>query len=61
MRNLPDGSVEATFEGAPDAVARLVEWARHGPRLAIVDTIDVYDEEVEHLSGFDIRPTPWRA
>jgi acylphosphatase len=61
VRNLPDGSVEATFEGAPESVDRLVAWARHGPPTAFVDDVDVYDEEPENLAGFEIRPTPWRA
>ena len=59
VRNLPDGRVEAAFEGEPDAVARLVDWARQGPRTAIVDTVDLYDEQPERLAGFEIRPTPW--
>ena len=58
VRNLPDGRVEAAFEGTPDAVARLVEWAGRGPRAAIVKTVDVYDEEPENLAGFEIRPGP---
>ena len=32
VRNLPDGRVEAVFEGPPDDVRLLVDWARHGPR-----------------------------
>ena len=31
VRTLPDGSVEAAFEGPPDAVERLVAFARSGP------------------------------
>ncbi len=61
VRNLPDGSVEAAFEGPPDAVGQVVEWARHGPRAAIVDKVRVYEEAPEGVSGFDILPTPWRA
>ena len=61
VRNLPDGRVEAAFEGAPDAVERLVSWARRGPRTALVDRVDVFDEDLEHLHGFEIRPTPGRA
>ena len=59
VRNLPDGRVEAAFEGAPDAVERLVSWARRGPRTALVDRVDVFEEELEHLRGFEIRPTPF--
>jgi acylphosphatase len=58
VRNLPDGSVEAAFEGAPDAVAALVAWARHGPPTALVDDVLVYEEDIEGLSGFEIRPSP---
>lgn len=61
VRNRPDGTVEAAFEGSPEAVERLVAWAKHGPRTALVDGADVYDEEPEGLSGFEIRPTSWRG
>jgi acylphosphatase len=61
VRNLPDGSVEAAFEGAPDAVGHMVEWAKHGPRTAFVEAVDVYEEQPEHLPGFEIRPSLWRA
>ena len=54
-RNLPDGSVEAVFEGERDAVAQLVEFAREGPRGARVDWVDVVSEEPEGLEGFAVR------
>jgi acylphosphatase len=57
VRNRRDGSVEAAFEGPPEAVDRLLDWARRGPPTALVDTVDTYDEEPENLTGFDIRPT----
>jgi acylphosphatase len=38
VRNLDDGRVEAVFEGAAENVQHLLEWARHGPRLAVVLT-----------------------
>jgi len=55
VRNRSDGSVEAAFEGAPDAVARLVAWANHGPPTALVEAVAVYEEEPERLTGFEIR------
>ena len=61
VRNLPDGRVEAVFEGPAEAVAHMVDWAGHGPPTALVEAIEVVEEEPEHLSGFEIRPTPWRA
>lgn len=61
VRNLPNGSVEAAFEGSPEAVARLVDWSSHGPPTALVDGVEVFDEEPEDLTGFEIRPSLWRA
>ena len=55
VRNLPDGRVEAVFEGLADDVARLIEWARHGPRLAVVEAVAVQPEQPEGLAAFDIR------
>jgi len=55
VRNLPDGRVEAVFEGGPDAVGRLVRWAHHGPPDAAVRDVDVFDEEPEGLSRFEVR------
>jgi acylphosphatase len=55
VRNAPDGSVEAVFEGPDDAVERMVEFMRRGPRGARVDRVDVAEEEPEGLDGFDVR------
>ena len=55
VRNLPDGRVEAVFEGEREAVDTLVAYVREGPRGARVDWVDVEVEEPEGLSGFEIR------
>jgi acylphosphatase len=55
VRNLPDGTVEAVFEGEPERVDRMVGWARRGPSRAIVSHITVADERLEGLSGFAVR------
>lgn len=55
IRNRPDGAVEAVFEGEREAVERLVEYVREGPRGARVDWLDVEAEEPEVLSGFEVR------
>ena len=55
VRNNPDGTVEAVFEGEPEAVERLVAFAHEGPSGAIVERVDVVDEQDEGLSGFSVR------
>jgi acylphosphatase len=55
VRNLPDGRVEAVFEGPADRVERLVAWAYRGPRNARVDDVDVHVEPPEGLTGFVVR------
>jgi acylphosphatase len=60
VRNLPDGSVEAAFEGPADRVDQLVAWARNGPADAAVEGVEVHDEPPSGESGFTIRPTPRR-
>lgn len=46
VRNLPDGSVEALFEGERTAVDRAIAWCWQGPPRAAVD-----DVMVEWLDG----------
>ena len=53
--NRADGAVEAVFEGAAPEVETLVEFCRHGPRGADVAEVEVSDEPVEGLAGFDVR------
>jgi acylphosphatase len=55
VRNLPDGRVEAVFEGEPAAVDGLLAWCREGPRGARVEHVEVREETPEGLSGFAIR------
>jgi acylphosphatase len=54
VRNLPDGRVEAVFEGPAEDVDRLVAWAHHGPRHAVVDHVAVQTEPPEGLDTFRI-------
>jgi acylphosphatase len=55
VRNNADGSVEAVFEGEPEAVEHLIAFCREGPRGARVDWVDVVSEEPEGLTGFVAR------
>jgi acylphosphatase len=55
VRNLPDGRVEAAFEGSDEAVDGMVRWAQDGPSSARVSAIEVEDEPPAAKSGFEIR------
>jgi acylphosphatase len=41
VRNLPDGRVEALFEGDQTALHSMLAWCRKGPSYAYVDQVEV--------------------
>lgn len=53
--NRSDGRVEAVFEGPPDAVLSMVNWAMHGPPRAEVTDLELTEEPPEGEAGFSIR------
>jgi acylphosphatase len=56
VRNLPDGEVEACFEGDADAVDSLVEWCRSGPPSSRVDSLDIQEQTFTgEFPDFQIR------
>ena len=55
VKNLPDGRVEAVFEGDAAAVEELIEWCHSGSPRARVDDVSVEYEEPQGLEGFEIR------
>ncbi len=55
VTNGGDGSVEAVFEGDPEAVEALVSFCRAGPGSASVERLDVSEEEPEGLEDFEVR------
>jgi acylphosphatase len=57
VRNRRDGRVEAVLEGPPGEVVALIEWFRHGPPMAKVSEVEVFEESPGPLSGFRIAPT----
>jgi acylphosphatase len=52
VRNNADGTVEAVFEGEPEAVESLLRFAREGPRGAVVERVETAEEEPEGLTDF---------
>lgn len=55
VRNCADGTVEAHFEGRPDAVDALVQWCSEGPRHAEVRDVRVSEVDVEGPSAFVVQ------
>lgn len=56
VRNLPDGSVEAVFEGMKKSVEAIVGWCHRGPAGATVDKVDIVWEPYSREFGhFEVR------
>lgn len=56
VRNLPDGTVEALFEGDENDVQQLIDWCRQGPRQARVDGLTVdWEEYREEFAIFEVK------
>lgn len=56
VRNLPNGSVEAVFEGEKKKVEQIVAWCSKGPAGARVSRVDLAWEPFRgEFSRFDIR------
>jgi acylphosphatase len=56
VRNLPDGSVAALFEGEEQDVEAMAQWCRHGPPSAQVTELIVQPEEYQgEFSSFSIK------
>ncbi|MCU0974539.1 MAG: acylphosphatase [Burkholderiales bacterium] len=56
VRNLPDGRVEAVFEGDERAVQQVVTWCHQGPPNAYVTHVETHAETpTGEFTGFSIR------
>lgn len=55
VKNLPDGRVEAVFEGEEPLLQTMLQWCHQGPSGSIVKDVEVYDEPLEGLQSFEIR------
>ena len=55
VRNVPDGTVEAVFEGAQEHVDSMLRWCEHGPAGARVESVDVEWEPPAGARAFEVR------
>ena len=53
VKNTFDNKVEAVFEGDKKKIEEIINWSRIGPRLSVIDKVDVfwegYQEEFENF------------
>jgi acylphosphatase len=56
VRNRRDGTVEATIQGLPPAIDRIVAWARRGPPAAQVTSVEVDDATGDYVT-FEQQPS----
>ncbi len=55
VRNLPDGRVEAVFEGDEEKVREIIDYCKHRQPYARVEDVDVTWEEPRGENRFEIR------
>jgi acylphosphatase len=56
VRNLPDGRLEAVFEGEKETVQTLIDFCKHGPSGARVTNIDLmWETYTGTLDKFKIK------
>lgn len=55
ISNEPDGTVQAVFEGDEGAVEGMVAWCHEGSPRAVVDRVEVHEEEPTGERGFTAR------
>jgi acylphosphatase len=56
VKNLPDGRVEALFEGPSESVREMVRWCEEGPSHAEVEDVDAeFEASQGDLTGFEVR------
>ena len=56
VRNLPDGRVEAVFEGEEENVKKLIEFCRRGPPGARVTDVDIiWENYTGEFRNFEVR------
>ncbi len=55
VKNLPDGRVEAVFEGDKEAVESVLKWCHQGPPISKVNSVEVeWEDYTGRFERFDI-------
>ncbi len=54
VRNEPDGTVTIAAEAEDAALDLFLEWVRHGPTRARVDSVSIVEREERGFEGFEV-------
>lgn len=55
VRNSPDGSVEALFEGEKNSVQQVIDWCHQGPQMAqVAEVIVAWEKATGEYTGFRV-------
>ncbi|MCT7950412.1 acylphosphatase [Ancylothrix sp. C2] len=55
VKNLPDGRVEAIFEGNKQAITDMINWCHQGPPAAEVTEVTINHEKPQGCNQFEIN------
>ena len=55
VSNEPDGTVQAVFEGGEGAVEGMIAWCHEGSPRAVVEWVEVHQEDPRGERGFETR------
>lgn len=56
VKNMPDRSVHALFQGSPDLIDQMIEWCWQGSPASRVDHVHTELQELENqLTAFEVR------
>jgi acylphosphatase len=55
VKNVPEGQVEALFEGSSESIREMVDWCKEGPQRASVENVDVdFESAGGDLETFEV-------
>ncbi len=56
VKNLPDGRVEAVFEGEKEKIEEIIDWLKSHPGMSKVEKVEVdWQEAKGDFENFEIR------
>lgn len=54
IKNLDNGEVEGMFAGTPENLGKMIEFAKKGPSIALVENVKIEELPDQEFERFDI-------